>query len=129
MDEYGRPASFSNYGAYSTDIYAPGVRALSTLPQDKAEYNSLLSRDSLVYTGFEKENSATDKADIPDANGNALTFYAYDDTKEYKLGEPFIAAGPDKVAYGASALDCLLYTSLRLYPGSSKGWRERGRHQ
>lgn len=105
MNEYGRPAFFSNYGAYSTDIYAPGVRVLSTLPQDRAEYNSLLSQDSLVYTGFEKENSATDKADIPDANGKALTFYAYDETKEYKLGERLTAAGPDQVAYGASALD------------------------
>lgn len=105
MDEYGRPATYSNYGAYSTDIYAPGTRILSTIPQDKAEYNSLLSPDSLVYTGFEQEDSATDKADIPDSQGNALTFYTYDDTKENKLGEPLASAGPDQVAYGAKALD------------------------
>ena len=40
VDSSGNLASFSNYGAYSVDIAAPGVQILSTLPGNQYRYMS-----------------------------------------------------------------------------------------
>lgn len=53
LDNKGQMAYFSNYGARSTDIAAPGVNILSTYPMSMARYTARLSEDNAVYNSFE----------------------------------------------------------------------------
>lgn len=55
LDNQRQMAYFSNYGARSTDIAAPGVNILSTYPMSMARYTARLSRgqDNVRYNSFE----------------------------------------------------------------------------
>ncbi|MDW3649718.1 MAG: S8 family serine peptidase [Bacteroidia bacterium] len=50
-DHHDEPASFSNIGANSVDLFAPGVGMLSTLPNDSYGYYSGTSMAAPVVTG------------------------------------------------------------------------------
>lgn len=53
LDNRGQMAYFSNYGARSTDLAAPGVNILSTYPMSMARYNARLATDNVLYNSFE----------------------------------------------------------------------------
>ena len=54
LDNQGQMACFSNYGARSTDLAAPGVNILSTYPMSMARYTARLAEDNTVYNSFEE---------------------------------------------------------------------------
>ncbi|HIT50916.1 MAG TPA: S8 family serine peptidase [Candidatus Aveggerthella excrementigallinarum] len=62
-DMAGERSSFSNYGAESTDVFAPGSYIMSTLPTSQARflpYAAAASGDALVYEGFEADGATAD---------------------------------------------------------------------
>lgn len=84
MTSFGVESSFSNHGAATTDLYAPGSGIFSTVRAASPVFNDFTptGKDSaLVYEGFEEEGTAAD-ADV----GGGLVFHLYDGTKDDRLG-------------------------------------------
>lgn len=64
-DSFGRPATFSNYGANSVDIFAPGKMILSALPNGNYGYMSGTSQATAFVTGLCAAMAAEDRSLTP----------------------------------------------------------------
>ncbi len=97
-DMAGEKSSFSNYGAESTDVFAPGSYIMSSLPTSQSRflpYAAAASGDALVYEGFEAEGAASDASvngglefslDTPSGSSSAAEASAEADGSRFYLG-------------------------------------------
>lgn len=98
-DMAGKKSSFSNYGAESTDVFAPGSYIMSSLPTSQSRflpYAAAASGDALVYEGFEAEGAVSDASvngglsfslDASSGNASAAEASAEPDGSRFYLGE------------------------------------------
>lgn len=86
-DKNGNYADFSNYGKNNTDVAAPGVGIMSTVPYEKAAASSTYSRTLLENNFDDKQTSflnytagseETTLKTVASRNGNALELESYD---------------------------------------------------
>lgn len=86
-DKNGDYAYFTNYGKNNTDVAAPGVGIMSTVPYEKATASSTYSRTLLENDFDDKQTSflnytagteATSLTTVASRSGNALELESYD---------------------------------------------------
>ncbi|WP_195268114.1 S8 family serine peptidase [Eubacterium sp. 1001713B170207_170306_E7] len=96
LDNRGKMAYFSNYGARSTDIAAPGVNILSTYPMSMARYKTRLADDNALYNGFEVQETPSFHFEplYPDQTTEVVRdSYARDGVSSLRLGTTTVAVG------------------------------------
>lgn len=99
MGPDGKQCSFSNYGKHTTDVFAPGLDILSTLPEEKGQYIPEFDDDPVFTDCFDG-----DSTDI------VLTGKKVESTAE--MNENVIGSARISGDYGFSGKSSLLITDL-----------------
>jgi len=103
LNSQGNKASYSNYGSWSTNVFAPGSDILSTLSTVNARFNAFTAALDpsriLTYNSFEENGGTADT----EADVNPLTYCYWSDTADNHCGDA-VSTGSSQAFLGSQSL-------------------------